>query len=198
MSNPVVSNLVEQLGERLRALTPPGQRMVVLIDGGSGAGKTSLAQALVGVLRRDDPTVQLVSLDDCYPGWSGLAAGAAMIPGMIRPEPGHPSVGHPTWDWVEGRTNGFVTVDPAASIIIEGCGALTPTNRQLATAAVWVAVDAATRRHRALARDGDGFRPWWDIWAAQEHQHWREHQPWQLADVVVDLSPGVAELRTSI
>ncbi|MEO8095730.1 MAG: hypothetical protein ABI632_12485, partial [Pseudolysinimonas sp.] len=45
-----------------------GPRPVVLIDGRSGAGKTTLARELAPLVG-----AQLVSLDDVYPGWDGLA-----------------------------------------------------------------------------------------------------------------------------
>ncbi len=51
-----------------------GPRPVVLIDGRSGAGKTTLARDLAPMLG-----AQLVSLDDIYPGWAGLEAGSAAV-----------------------------------------------------------------------------------------------------------------------
>ena len=30
-----------------------------------------------------------------------------------------------------------------------------------------------------------GYDPYWDIWAAQEQAHWRENQPWSLADLTI-------------
>lgn len=187
-------DLITELATRARELTrtqPDASRLVVLIDGGSGAGKTTLARDLVDHLRGDRPETQLVSLDDCYPGWEGLAAGAAMIPGMLRPhEPGHP-----TWDWVAHRESGWVPLSPVADIVIEGCGALTPANRALASVGVWVEQDERTRKELALDRDGDGYRPWWDLWSAQEREHWLTHRPRRLADMVVDFTPGAPLLR---
>ena len=73
----------------------------------------------------------------------------------------------------------------AVDLIVEGCGALTPTNRRLATAGVWLDLDASQRRLRALARDGETFAPHWERWAAQERAHWAANRPADLADVVV-------------
>lgn len=177
--------LIERLAEAALELTGD-QRFVLLVDGGSGAGKSTLARDLVAHLR-----AQLVSLDDCYPGWEGLAAGAAMIPDMLRAE----NPGYPTWDWVTHQRSGWVSLDPHAGIIIEGCGALTPQNRRLASAGVWVELDTNSRKLQALDRDGEGYRPWWDLWAAQERAHWQQHRPQQLADLVVDFTGELVHLR---
>ena len=58
---------------------------VVLIDGRSGAGKTTLARMLVErwpIAGR----VQLVALDSIYPGWDGLRDGVERaLDGILRP-----------------------------------------------------------------------------------------------------------------
>ena len=33
---------------------------------------------------------------------------------------------------------------------------------------VWIELPAEERRRRALARDGETFRPYWERWASQE------------------------------
>lgn len=182
--------IIERLADKALELTGR-DRFVLLVDGGSGAGKTTIARQLADHLHRQLPTLQLVSLDDCYPGWEGLAAGAAMIPGMLRAE----DPGHPTWDWSTSTTSGWVPLDPVAPIIIEGCGALTPTNRALASAGLWVELDPVSRKKQALDRDGEGYRPWWDLWAAQERAHWLAHRPWTLADLTLDFTSGEPRLR---
>ncbi|MGJ6979873.1 cobalt ABC transporter [Aestuariimicrobium soli] len=158
-----------------------GGRTVLLIDGGSGAGKTGLATRLADELGAD-----LVSLDSVYPGWQGLARAQQWVPGIIAGE------GHPRWDWERDRPvppddGGWVDVPADRDLVIEGCGALTPASSRLATATIWCELDAATRKRRALARDGDAFAPWWDTWAEQEHEHWRAHRPWSLAQLVLPM-----------
>lgn len=162
----------------LAALTAP-PRSVVLIDGGSGSGKTSLALALAS----DWPgPVTVVSLDDIYPGWDGLAAGSdAVARDILRPQ----LPGYERWDWERGRPAGWVEMDQRAALIIEGCGALTPANRALATAGIWLSAPATQRRARALGRDGEAFAPHWEAWASQEWAHWRAHRPRSLADWIV-------------
>lgn len=155
-------------------------RPVLLLDGGSGAGKTSLARRLAAELAEAGTAgVQVLSLDDIYPGWDGLAQAAALLPGLLAGE-------HPTyrqWDWRRDRPGARREVDPRAPLLVEGCGALTPASAALASTSMWLAMAPSRRKRLALARDGDGYAPHWQRWAAQERRHWREDHPRELADV---------------
>ncbi|MGI5951460.1 MAG: cobalt ABC transporter [Brooklawnia sp.] len=158
------------------------RRLVVLLDGGSGAGKTTLAQCLQARLAEALGPVQLVSLDDIYPGWGGLAAASAWVWQQVL----HPvTPGHGKWSWEAGRMTGRVELDPRLPIIIEGCGALSRESAPLASSRLWFQMDAAARRARALGRDGQIFAPHWEQWAAQEAAHWHRNRPLQLADLVI-------------
>lgn len=154
-------------------------RPVVLIDGGAGAGKTTLANRILDAWPA--PTgVQLVSLDDLYPGWDGLAAGSRCVPDVIRGD------GYRRWDWQNARPDGWRPLDRGGALIVEGCGALTPASRALADLAIWLELDESTRKARALARDGVVFAPHWDEWATQEAAHWGTDHPRELADLVIE------------
>lgn len=167
-----------QLGDALRRLVAAGGRPVVLVDGGAGAGKTTLAQAVAAHWPGSRP-LQVVGLDELYPGWDGLASGAAAVPAVVS------GTGFRTWDWEAGRPGGRRALDPSAPLLVEGCGALTPASRRLAGLAVWLDLDEPTRKQRALARDGEVFAAHWDEWAAQEAAHWRADHPRELADLVL-------------
>ncbi|WP_229123805.1 cobalt ABC transporter [Enemella evansiae] len=160
-------------------LTGPG-RWVALLDGGSGSGKTSTAHELARLL---DPAPRVVSLDDCYPGWDGLAAGAAMVTADILSD----RAGYRRWDWDRNRPGEWVPLDPAADLIIEGCGAITRASVALASVSVWLELSEPVRRQRALARDGAAYEPHWERWAAQERRHWLQDRPRDLADLVIEL-----------
>lgn len=157
-----------------------GRRLVVLLDGGSGSGKTTLATTLAARLGAHVGPVQLLSLDDVYPGWSGLAAASRAVPETIlRPT----SPGYRRWSWDAGTPADWRPLDPSAPILVEGCGALSRASAPLASTRLWFQRDAAQRKELALSRaDGDGFRPWWDHWCAQEQHHWDANRPWELAD----------------
>jgi uridine kinase len=154
---------------------------VVLLDGGSGAGKTSLAAQIAQAWRdaRDDE-LQVVSLDDVYPGWEGLAAASAAVPRILAAH----GPGYRRWNWDISEPAGWVGVDPRRPILVEGCGSLTRESSGLATCRIWLEADESVRKQRALARDQGGFDPYWDLWATEERAHWEANHPRELADLV--------------
>lgn len=160
---------------------------VVLIDGGSGAGKSSLATLLV----RRWPVaghVQLIALDSLYPGWDGLDGGAERaLDWILRPH-GRGLLGTwRRWDWEAQSEAESHAVDPALGVIVEGSGILRPATARLADVRVWVESAETSSKARALARDGDTYRPHWDRWAAQERRHVERDDPRSLATRIVEV-----------
>lgn len=184
----------DPFGERLTAATSricdaiaavSASNPVVVIDGRSGAGKSSLAARVTRAWPLSTP-VQLVALDSLYPGWSGLERGAEIArENVLRPH-GRGLIGiWRRWDWEREEEAEAHAVDPALGLIVEGCGALTSASAGLADVTVWVDGPRDSRRRRALTRDGDGFRAHWDMWAAQEEAHIARHDPELLAKIRV-------------
>jgi uridine kinase len=161
----------------------PDRAPIVLLDGRSGSGKSTIAT--LAAERMPDAT--LLRLDDVYPGWDGLlAASEQLVTGVLGPhsrqEPGH----WRRWDWTAGLPGPEETVDPSRPLLVEGVGALPSAARPLAALTVWVELDDATRRERALDRDGDAYAPHWTRWAAQEEEYLAREHPAAAADLVID------------
>ena len=130
------------------------------IDGYSGSGKSTLAAAIARLVS----DWQVLHLDDWYPGWDGLAAGADTARRIAADLRAGRASSYEAWDWENGTTGATICV-PLAPTIIEGCGAIEAE----ADLAVWIADPGEDeRRHRALERDGQTYEPHWQRWARQD------------------------------
>ena len=133
---------------------------VVSIDGYSGSGKSTLAAALARLVNG----WQVLHLDDWYPGWDGLEAGADIARRIAADLRGGRASSYDAWDWDKGTTGATIRV-PLAPTIIEGCGAIEVE----ADLVIWIADPGEDeRRSRALARDGQTYAPHWQRWARQD------------------------------
>lgn len=176
---------VERIVEAVRGCSIPNP--TVLIDGRSGAAKTTLAGDLIAHWPLDRG-VQLVALDSIYPGWDGLAKAAAIARDRILAPHAHGVIGvWQRWDWAAACWAESHAVDPTLPLIVEGSGILTPETALLSDVRVWIESPAASRKERALARDGETYRPYWDRWAAQEERHIELDNPQQHATIRVEL-----------
>ena len=133
---------------------------VVTIDGYSGSGKSTLAAAIARLVS----DWQVLHLDDWYPGWDGLAAGADIARRIAADLRAGRASSYEAWNWENGTTGATIRV-PLAPTIIEGCGAIEAE----ADIAIWIADPGEDeRRSRALARDGQTYAPHWRRWADQD------------------------------
>lgn len=181
-SDPVAHSLDAAASSIVGAITGVGAaNPVVLIDGRSGAGKTSLARALVArwpIAGR----VQLVALDSIYPGWDGLDEGVELAREQILVPHARGLIGvWQRWDWDAATPAEAHAVDPSLPLVLEGSGVLTPATARLGDVRVWLDSPAPSRKTRALRRDGDTYRPHWERWARQEDRHVTRDEPARLA-----------------
>ena len=149
-----------------------------LLDGRSGSGKTVLASTLAAELGGT-----VVHMDDLYPGWGGLAAGSTYaLERILAPLARGEDAVWRRWDWAGGARAEEHRLPAGSAIVLEGCGALSAASARLAERSIWLACDEATRRARALARDG--VDDWWVGWRAQEDAFYARERSAELATEV--------------
>jgi uridine kinase len=160
--------------------------VMVGIDGRSGSGKSTLAVQLRRlVTERFAVTSRLVRMDHIYPGWDGLEAGSATLAQEVLPQLARGDAGsYRRWDWLHHRYSGrTVVVQPAAYVIVEGVGSCARACAPYLTLQVWLDAPEPVRFGRAMARDGDTYRPHWHRWAEAEHRHFVAERTSERADL---------------
>ncbi|WP_127793645.1 hypothetical protein [Agromyces sp. LHK192] len=158
-------------------------RPVIAIDGASGSGKSTFASTLQGAW--PDRRIDVIRLDDVYPGWHGLDAGASTVRRRMLLPRARGAVGAvPRWDWAAGVVAGIDRLPPGRPLIVEGCGAFAAV-RRLDAARVWLVASDDLRKRAALARDGGAFDPYWDLWEAQWRRYVARTRPHVAADLIL-------------
>ena len=138
--------------------------MVIAIDGPSGSGKTRLAREVAPAI-----DAVILHLDDIYRGWDGLAEAPAVVAQEVlepiaRGEPGRTA----RWEWGANGPGVDIVVPPPEVLILDGCGSGSRIIRPWLSYLIWMDAPIEARRERAMARDGQTYENWWDMWAAQE------------------------------
>jgi energy-coupling factor transporter ATP-binding protein EcfA2 len=168
-----------------RAPAPGGACRVVAIDGRSGSGKSTFADTLARLLGKPGPAVPVVRMDALYPGWDGLEAGVdRLVSGILTPLALGRAGRLQRYDWVHRRDGPVVEVPAAPLLVVEGCGS--GARRCAPSLLVWLAAPEAARYERAMARDGDTFRRYWQRWADQEATHYARERTSARADAIID------------
>ena len=170
-----------------------GALQIVGIDGGGGAGKTTLARRL----QKTSSRVQCVHVDDFY-----------------RPSPDDPKLrAEPCWffdwrrirdevlvplkrgeaaqfrpyDWhAERLSDDEISVEPRGIVILEGISALRRELRPWIDVGLWVETPPDIRLERGVERDGEDARDTWvDFWMTEEERYFDAHQPHLFAQVSI-------------
>lgn len=159
-----------------------GRTRVLAIDGRSGSGKTSLAEALSGGLG-----APVVSLENLYGGWDGLEHGInLLVSEVLEPLAAGRAARVPRYDWVAREWAEPVLLEPPEVLIVEGVGAGARRAAAFESLLVWLEAAPSVRKKRALDRDAETFAPYWDRWAAQEDAMLAREQTPARADLVLE------------
>lgn len=171
-----------------------GRPIVVGISGYCGAGKSTLARALVvrggGTVRiRGDDFLDPVRSHLRSSDWNGVERGR-LADEVLRPfREGRPSEFRP-YDWSAGRLGAPSPVPSAEVLVVDLIGLFHPEAVGLLDLRVWVDVDLETAARRGKARDEAlgrrHDRLWDEVWVPNERDFARRFRPREHAHLVVD------------
>jgi uridine kinase len=170
-----------------------GRVRLVAVDGGTGAGKSHLADRLVVALRAAGALTSLVPTDDLLDGWADQFAfwprlEAKVLDPVASGRPGR----YRRYDWDAGAFAGAQVEVPVPDVLVlEGVSVARLEVRQRLTLAVFVTAEPGSRLARVVARDGVAIEPQVRAWMAAEVAHFARNATPERVDVLVDGDPRV-------
>lgn len=165
-----------------------GEIRVIAVDGGTGAGKSTVAGALAGAFRGLGKSVHVLHTDDLLDGWSDLDGSGRRLDELVLTPlaEGRPAA-YPAYDWDASRFGDRLQhVGAPDVLILEGVGSARKANRSRLSFTVFVEAPLALRRERVLARDGTQVAAPLRRWIAEETAHFTAEGTRASADVVMD------------
>lgn len=173
----------------------PGGPLFVAIDGGAGAGKTTLAKGIrdhcgrVSILRTDHffrplneyPATRLGAeeLYKLYFPWERMRD-EALLP-LSRGE----TARYQKYDWSADRLLDWVSVEPEEVVLVEGVYSSRPELRAMLDAVIFVDAPRDERLRRMLARGPNPFGDWMTPWMAAEDWYFEHIRPHDAADLIL-------------
>ena len=169
---------------------------LVLVDGRSGAGKSTFAAAAARARR-----AVVVATDDIAWHLHPTDWATEILEGVVRPWVAGKPVRYKPPGWARQARPGKIEVPAGVDLVIEGVGAARHELAPLAQLIVWVCSDQVESKRRGIERDIRLGRTraeaeqFWDEWMAAERPFLEAEQPWRVADLVID---GTAHRGTEV
>jgi hypothetical protein len=114
---------------------------LVLVDGTSGAGKTTRAQQLAA-----GTGARVLHMDDLYAGWEGMAHATATLERILTERAAGRTPRWRRWDWQASTWGAEDRVAPRVPLVVEGCGSVTAVTAGLADRVLWLDAPEPGRR----------------------------------------------------
>jgi len=160
-----------ELVELTAELAPScGPVRVVAVDGGAGAGKTTLA----GRLAHAHPRARVLHLDELLDGWAGQFGYRDRLHEQVfRPLADGQPARYQRYDWTREQFADWVELPVPDLLIVEGVSAVWGCDRWLGLG-VFLALDRMDRLRRWIERDGPA-QPEWLAWLEAEDAFFGRH-----------------------
>ncbi len=183
----------DELALRVNSMLPADGKVLILVDGRSGAGKSTFAarlgRLLGGVVVHSDD----IAWHDDPIDWADL-----LVDGVLEPWRQGESVSFRPPRWVARGRQGAVEVPPGRVLLVEGVGVSRASLADRAELVVWVQSDHEEARRRGIERDvGFGRTPaeaeaFWDEWMRSEDPFLADDRPWTRAALLVNGTPAAS------
>lgn len=158
-----------------------GATKLVLIDGHSGAGKTTFAEGLSRSVGGE-----LIHTDDLLDGWEDqFTYWKGLVRNVFEPIAAGRPGGYRRYDWVLEKFTEWVPVKPAPVLIVEGVGAARAHGRALASLSIFIDAPLSVREARSLARDGEAMQAHLVRWRRREDLHFGADATAWCSDIVL-------------
>ena len=161
-----------------------GWLALVLVDGRSGAGKTTVATRLAALLGADVVHTDDVAWEHSRFGWEDL-----LVDGVLEPWRRGDRVDYRPPAWVTHGREGSIKAGAGVPLLVEGVGAARASLAQArGPGGLGPSRDRTLARTRGLARDASyGTRTpaeaeaFWDEWMTEEEPYLAADRPWERA-----------------
>lgn len=167
---------------------------IVAVEGRSGSGKSTVAEQVRRALSDRGEPVAVLTMEDLYPGWDGLAEAPALLrEWVLLPLARGGEAAWHRYDWARGgfgKERAGLPADLAehgGTLVVEGCGSGAAPVRDLVDLLVWVEASEEARSRRLDGREDAGeYAPYRARWARQEDSLYAFDPPRERADLRLD------------
>lgn len=161
------------------------QTAVIAIDGCGGAGKSTFAASLSGLLN-DCP---IIHTDD-FASWEiPFDWYPRMLEQVMVPLSENLAARFQRFDWPTSQLVEWRWVFPQAFVLIEGVSATREEFKPFLAFSIYVETDRETRLRRGLQRDGEETKQQWIGWMKDEDDYLERDDPIASADLIVSGNP---------
>ena len=175
-----IANIIQQI--RTEHAAVPQQVYIVGIDGGGGAGKSTLAKYLSKLLNE----TTIVHVDDFISGANPLPDWWKRINvEVLEPLSEGQRASYLAYNRQTHVQDHRYFVEPQGIVILEGFGSLRPEYRAYLNFSIWIQASEAIRFERGLERHHEG-RAQWTKWLKSDQAYVEMTQPDKAADIIID------------
>lgn len=175
------------LQSRLESLLGASPTRLILVDGRSGAGKTTWAERIASFLEGS----VVVHTDELAWNHDAFAWDDLLLDEVVGPWRRREAVSYVPPGWITHGRSGSIEIPAVSTLVVEGVGSGRATLAAAAQATIWVQSDRDAAHRRGIERDIElgRTRPaalaFWHDWMQAEDPFQDASGPWSRADLIL-------------